>query len=1766
MEVLEILHDTPTVRVVRGRLPDGTPVVCKTRPQRKAQKRSAHAKLRYEMRMLELLAPARCPNVPQAIELVGDEHTLMLVTHDVGGVRLNLVPELKISEILHIAIQVTQALVVVHQSQMVHKDVNPNNIVFNRRSGLTQLIDFELASQLAREKQDGERLLDFEGTPAFLAPEQTGCTNMAVDHRTDLYALGLTLYTLLRGKPPFVNDDISDLVYAILSQPPEPIDRAAPHTPAQLAAVVTKLIQKSPDDRYQSAEGLLYDLQRCYEAWSAHECIPTFALGAHDFVVTLALPQRLFGREAACQQFAAVLDDCVAAKSFALLMIHGPSGIGKSSLLQALQPDILRHRAWLASGEHNAMRQHIPFDALGGAITMMVRRILAESEDEQGSWRRRLQETVGTLGQALVNIAPTLALLLGPQNPVSELGPRETENRLLMLLQDFIATLCKYQPLVLFVDDLHWADFGTLRLLDMLAQQTTTGSGLLVVGSYRSNEVGPEHPLTLLLGRLTERQVHITHISLHGLTQADVHHFLKACTRASDTDIAPLAQRLLLQTDGNPFFLIELVKHLWLQRFIRYQPERHAFGWNLLHLESVSMPVGVVALMTQKLSGLPPDDLRVVCYAACVGLNFELGFLCEVLACSRADAVARLQSALQLGVVVPLTPNYRYAADTETAIPYQFGHDRVRQAAYEMLPKEAADILHGRIGMLLHGRLHLHGGTSIFDALEHLNRARHLIASQQSRQQLADLNMLAATEARKSAAPAVALLHLEMARSLVPLDVMHSHPAWYRTLEMEVAKNEFLADRNGEALRRLDALLPIAMDAAEKCALQSLRITILSAEGSHRAAIEACNEGLRWLGYRINLASAWAVPKQLFDAWRLVWSQTPEHLLGVKVCEDEQVVLAHQLLAACGYSSQANGLASFINVACFGMASLMRRGRTPFYVYGLVGLASLARSLRMPRVWRKLEATVDVLIEQGDYFGPVPVSMTRYWSHAVSNGGIEDSQKIDALYEMSRKAGEMTFAGLTAGGTASTRLYHDLEAFEVKAAAFYPFVSQRGNPHQTRELDVEIEVARRLIGQEAALPDAPTHAHDSPNVAASNIEFHDKLVGLARMLAHNVFGEPQQAYEQLCNVLVPSAWFQVPPPALVDICMHGCLAIADMMRLGHAMRRGYRNRLRMMRGHLRRVCCDSEGEPFEGVRWLVEAEWAAARGRVAAATVLYCQMAHDLEFSTWTSRQAVGFERAGQFFVRQSNFGMALVYLRRAHVHYLRWGALAKACLLADEVRALEQGFTPAQEPKSLPSAEAGTGSVSLGSVGAAFANDRSISAAGGSLGFKALVRAAQAVSKEVVTERVVEKILEALQRVTGATRVALFFVRDDALSLAVDSTPGGELPWRYLTYVMRNKEVSVVDDVKKSLASDPYFEATRAKAVLCAPILQRLAVTGVVYLENELLSHAFSRALVDTVEILAAQASIALENAQAYATLEGQVSRRTEELREAHAKLVAQQVEGTEALMAGGFAHEMRNALSSARMLLGALVPIEAEQAGKTLVDAMAQDMAEMARATQSAHFADAQFQQMWTHIEQLRQRQVLLTEMMTGIAAGVERGLSITHEILKYAQVGSIVPGDHAVLVQHLMHGVLRDFQPVIQAAGIAVEMEIHASASLAMKEEHAYTILRNLFANAVDALARRTDGERRLWLRVVSTGDSVSLSVEDTGIGMTSKTQERVFQPFFTTKGHEGTGLGLGLSRKLASVYGGSLEFRSKEGSGTVFTLTLPRRVGAPEGKQP
>src|SRR5882762_2365574 len=458
------------------------------------------------------------------LELVRDRGRIRLVLEDTRGEPLDrlLGAPMEVRSFLRLAIAVAAALTQVHRRGLVHKDIKPANILVNRTTGEVKLTGFGIASRLPRERQAAAPPESIAGTLAYMAPEQTGRMNRSIDARSDLYALGVTLYQMLTGSLPFTAADPMEWVHCHIARKPMPPSERLETIPAAVSALILKLLAKTAEERYQTATGLERDFRHCLATWEAQHRIDPFPLGQQDTPDRLLIPQKLYGREREIETLLAAFERVITSGRPELVLLSGYSGIGKSAVVNELHKALVPPRGLFASGKFDQYKRDIPYTTLGQAFQSLVRSLLSQSEAELDRWRESLNEALGQNGQLIVNLVPELELVIGKQPPVADLPPQDAQNRFQMVFRRFLGVFArKEHPLALFLDDLQWLDTATLELLEHLVTHSDV-QHLLLVGAYRDNEVGPADPLMRTLEAIRKADTGVHEIVLAPLELDDV--------------------------------------------------------------------------------------------------------------------------------------------------------------------------------------------------------------------------------------------------------------------------------------------------------------------------------------------------------------------------------------------------------------------------------------------------------------------------------------------------------------------------------------------------------------------------------------------------------------------------------------------------------------------------------------------------------------------------------------------------------------------------------------------------------------------------------------------------------------------------------------------------------------------------------------------------------------------------------------------------------------------------------------------------------------------------------------------------------------------------------------------------------------------------------------------------------------------------------------------------------------------------------------------
>src|SRR5215467_1641341 len=590
-------------------------------------------KMEHELSLKDELDPAWAI---RPIALTQQQSRTMLVFEDPHGEPLDrlLRRTMDLRQFLRCAIGLSAALSQVHRRGLIHKDIKPSNVMANAAMDQAWLMGFGIASRLPRERRAPEPPEFIAGTLPYMAPEQTGRMNRSVDSRTDLYALGITLYEILTGSLPFTASEPMEWVHCHIAKQPVPPGDRMQSIPGALSEIILKLLAKTPEERYQTAAGVESDFRRCLEDLEHKGRVHDFAVGDHDRPDYLQIPEKLYGRESEIEMLLASFDRIVNGGVPELVLVSGYSGMGKSSVVNELQPVLVPSRGLFASGKFDQYKRDIPYSTLAQAFQSLIRQLLTKNETEICKWREDLREALDRNGQLIVDLVPELKLIIGDQPPVPEVPAQDAQRRFQMVFRRFISVFARREhPLALFLDDLQWLDGATLDLLEDLLTRSEL-QHLMLVGAYRDNEVDAAHLLMRKLDAIKEAGGKINEIALAPLAQKHLEQLLADALRCELEHSAPLAQLVQEKTGGNPFFTIQFISSLDEEKLLTFDHDAACWSWNLDRIHAKGYTDNVVDLMIMKLIRLPSQTRSALHQLACLGNLAQITILSTVLEAS----------------------------------------------------------------------------------------------------------------------------------------------------------------------------------------------------------------------------------------------------------------------------------------------------------------------------------------------------------------------------------------------------------------------------------------------------------------------------------------------------------------------------------------------------------------------------------------------------------------------------------------------------------------------------------------------------------------------------------------------------------------------------------------------------------------------------------------------------------------------------------------------------------------------------------------------------------------------------------------------------------------------------------------------------------------------------------------------------------------------------------------------------------------------------
>ncbi|BAY50361.1 serine/threonine protein kinase and signal transduction histidine kinase with GAF and PAS/PAC sensor (plasmid) [Scytonema sp. HK-05] len=1440
------------------------------------------------------------------------QRTLVILLEDFGGESIerwmrqqpNFCP-IPLSNFLRLAIDITDILGRIHAAGVIHKDINPSNIVLNPNTGVVKIIDFGIATRFNRTNPTFKSPHVLEGTLAYLSPEQTGRMNRLLDYRTDFYSLGVTFYELLTGQLPFLTTDILELVHCHIAKPPIPPHEVNAAIPKPVSDIILKLMAKNAEDRYQSAWGIKADLERCTEQFTTTGQIAHIQLGLQDVSDQFQIPQKLYGREAEIAALLAAFERVAPRGNVGeayrpesgienprfkveMMLVSGYAGIGKSALVQELYKPLTANRGYFISGKFDQFRRNIPYSAIVDALQKLVQQLLGEPDEQVQQWRSRLLTALGSNGQIIIDVIPEVELIIGRQLPVPEVGATEAQNRFNRVFQQFIRVFCSQEhPLVIFLDDLQWADSATLKLIElmMLDEQTQF---LFLIGAYRDNEVNPAHPLALTLERLRKQRAVLQEIILAPLTLLPLSQLIAETLHQNTDTVRSLAELVLHKTEGNPFFVGEFLKMLYGENLLTFDAQQLSWQWNLAEIEAQNITDNVVELLLRQLQKLPEATQQILSIAACTGAEFDLETLAIVCEKSPKAIFQDLLEAIQAGLIQPLSD-----LDEDLLVQeYKFSHDRVQQAAYALIDESCKQVVHLQIGRnLLEKTSPEQRLDRLFTIVDHLDQGTELVTAQPERTEIARLNLTAGQKAKGATAYEAAFKYFTTGLQLLDTESWQSEYDLTLALYSEAAEAAYLQGRFDEMEQLVEVVLNRAKTAIDKVQVYDSKIQGYLSQGDLKEALKTGSQALKLLGIDlIENPSQADIQRELESTATLLAQREIKDLINLPEMTAPEPLAAMSILASMRSVAfitlpplwilitfktvnlsinYGNAIWSSLFYAGYGFVLCGVVQDIEFgYEFGKLALGLAERLNARGNARTLMFSNVHIMHWKVHFRNTIPMLADAY------QNGVETGDFETAGYAAYYVCYNSFFAG------------EELTQLKQKTAVYSKSIDQIRRESPSNWLAILRQTILNLQDRPENSSRLVSRLHNEEQALSHAIAVKDgtaiQILYLHKVMLCYLFEEHHQA-EQTA-ILARQHFEDVTAITVLPIfCFYHSLALLSLsLEASNSEKAAW---LSCVSSNQEKMQKWASYAPMNYLHkfYLVEAEKARVSGQFFEAEELYERAIAGAAENEYIQEEALAYELAAKHYLARDREKIAQTYMKEAHYCYDRWGATAK-------VKDLEKRY-----PQLL--------NTNLVRQSHSIVTNETIRHPTAAIDLAAVMKAAQALSEIIHLDRLIATLMQVVIENAGAETGALVLLEEDQPTVMAQCSGSRQcdleklavadcatIPVSVIRSVERTQETLVLDDAvsEPPFSTDPYIQKQQTRSLLCMPILKQNQLIGILYLENNLSAGVFTRDRLQVLKLLIAQAAISLENARLYEqledyaeTLERKVEERTQALQQ---------------------------------------------------------------------------------------------------------------------------------------------------------------------------------------------------------------------------------------------------------------------------------------------
>lgn len=1761
-ELIDLLHEGKHTSIYRGRKIDSSSFVI----LKILKKDSLHP--HYVSQLQHEYEISRKLKTPYTLTVYGFEQVMgsfALVMEDVSGVSLGSSIDLQtmlFEDYLQIAIDISTALGMIHQDNVIHKDIKPHNILVNTNDGLVKIIDFSLSTQLSHEVQQIISPDLLEGTLAYISPEQTGRMNRAIDYRTDIYSFGVLLYQMFTKKLPFKANTAMEMVHQQIASIPVPPHEVNPTIPKSLSLIILKCLAKRAEDRYHSAYGLKNDLMRCLQEWKSDKNVSLFFPGLQDVYDHFQVTQKLYGRNKEIKFILKNFEEASRGES-RVLFLKGYSGVGKTSLINEIYKPIIERKGYFISGKCEQFKQNSSYYCLIQAFQNLIQQLLAESDAQLLEWKNQLLNALSSHAQIIIDIIPDLKLILGKQPPVDSLDPNLNQNRLNYFLSKFIEVFLKPQhPLVICLEDLHWIDEATLKFLQYFMCDLSH-QYLFIIGSYRSNEVDAFHPLNLLIDEMVKASVMMDFLEVPPLKAESVQELIQETFHSDNERTNPLATLLYQKTQGNPFFVHQYLNLFYRKGYFNFDAQQQRWMINIEEIEKTSLADNVADLLIKKVDEMSEKTKVLLPLAAAIGSKFDLNLLTLVYEKSSYETETDLEEALKEEFIIKQR-SYHTSS-------YSFQHDKIQQVFYQLIPLDQLASLHFKIGKILFKNLSADQlQEQLFEVINHLNYGVGLQLSQEDKDLLVKLNVSAGLKAKESAAYTYATNYLEIGQRLLPEDKWS--PSWYNTtyaLYENLAFCKCIQGVQETAEKLFDLLIEHTHTIKEKARIYQAKAIFYSYNTQYQLSIHSGLAGLKLFGLQPDLTPG--IPSLLYYLMRVklyFLFHKIEDLAKTNPPSPSEEIQSIQGL----YMAIINPLTRVSNptqMFVFVLKLLLLSTKWGINETSAVGITIYSLMLCSSTFHQYLEGYRYSLValdiakrfpNSPSFFSSLYLhySFIDSWKNPIRNAKVPLNNVFKSLMER----GEFLTAIVSlcmyscllfiASGEDLNQLFLELDAVYQEARKYKAY-------GELLYIGLFREICLVLMGKSSHPTDPYPSGDEGKKISALVLEKHlgtFKFCHLAlhvlSLYLHNQIEEALELSQKYKTMKVPFAEFE-------DHIFSVYYALTILASPQYASSSYYRRELKHI---MKKISRWAEVAPHNYAHYyhLIQAELFRVQGETQKAEQAYDEAIEAASQNQFHLEHALAYELAGKFYLEQKRTKLATFYLREAFTYYTNWG-------LAIKVKALEDKYGDFIQIQQDVLSLINKPSLDISNTVTTRSESREFDV-------NIIVQASQAISKEIFLDQLIQTLMRLVIINAGADKAFLIMAEGETLFIQAEifinqqmatllkpiplEERQDQLSTSIVKYVAHSQQIVLLQDATNEgqFTRDPYVSSKKPFSLLCIPLLKQGKLIGILYLENNLNTGVFTQERTHLLNLLSAQMAISLENAQFYTQLESKIAERTQELKNKNEKLeqalkqlrliqdqmIEQEKLASLGLLTSGIAHEIKNPLNfvinfsqvTTELIQEIIEKIDQKAIDLTTVQESLVNMAEFVKKIDVyGKKADSIIESMLVHARKGSGKAELID---------IQYVLNQSLDLIRHSWLKKM-PGFKISMIKNYAEKL----DPIETMPG---EME---------------RVFINLIDNACYALAEKAKeaGPTFAPQITITTKDFptyISVQIKDNGPGISKKNISKIFEPFFSTKpAGSGTGLGLYITYGIITKQqGGSIEVKSQPNEYTEFTIKLPKKM--------